>query len=296
MNSPRWARTSKSRPTPGSKPPPEPPAKFSTDWFKDVYRRYKGTRGLLLALVAVSVAAFLAGVLAAFNDKGKETTKLLLDGRSGGTSITIAMVKPTIDTCGYADDTLFASTDSLKDAPALAAGDQYVTWWRAHGGIAMSRAFAVTVQSPSTEAIVLTGLRVVIDRSTPATGARVEDHQCGGGFEPRYFEVDLAGPRSTVKALPEARVDQKPSQPAVSFPFKVSRDDPEVFNFAVKDDPGRDDTWHLELDWVDNGKRGTSRIGDAGGFRTSGARLHCALAQPVAAAQAGNLGPLCPAS
>jgi hypothetical protein len=137
-----------------------------------------------------------------------------------------------------------------------------------HGGETLLR---VTVQGRTSSAVVLEALRVrVVERAAPADGNafRMSSMGCGGGVTPRSFEVDLDADRPVVHSRRGNEYGQV--IPPVTFPYRVSADDPEVF-LVRGHTAGCDCRWYLELEWSSRGRSGTVRIDDHGlPFRTSG--------------------------
>ncbi|MEU3850155.1 helix-turn-helix domain-containing protein [Streptomyces sp. NPDC029554] len=149
-----------------------------------------------------------------------------------------------------------------QDAGVWAASQNAV-----HGGETLVR---LTVQGRSDTAVVLDALRVrVVGRADPVQGnAYAMDQGCGGSITPRSFDVDLDKDRPIARAVPGN--DAGTPIPAVSMPYRVSAQDPEVLLVNART-RGCDCRWYLELDWSSQGRSGTVRIDDGGRpFRTSG--------------------------
>jgi hypothetical protein len=271
--------------------PKEAPTKFTLEWVKDGYKRYKGVRGLLIALVLVSVVAFFSGALGAFSDKGKETANSVLNSHSQASPVAVALTGMNRQ-CPY-DVYLFSGITKLRGPPAPPEYNPENTtpldaWMRAHSGVPLTRNFEFAVQTASTEAIVLTGLRVVIDHREPATlGVQVGLAGCGGGMEPRAFDVDLGAPSPTITSIPETTANGAGGLPAVGFPYKISADDPEVFQVTVVKAAG-DITWHMDLGWIANGQPGSTKIAESNGFRTTTAPMRCSLSAQDLATTGGE--------
>ncbi|MER6955154.1 helix-turn-helix domain-containing protein [Streptomyces sp. NPDC000618] len=127
----------------------------------------------------------------------------------------------------------------------------------------------ISVQGRSSTAVVLTALRVrVVGRAAPASGtAYAMDQGCGGSLSKRYFAVDLDKDRPVAHSV--AGNDSGTPIPAVSLPYRVSSEDPEVLLVTARTE-SCDCNWYLELDWSSQGRTGTVRIDDHGRpFRTS---------------------------
>ncbi|MEE1729223.1 helix-turn-helix transcriptional regulator [Streptomyces sp. BE282] len=146
------------------------------------------------------------------------------------------------------------------------------SWATALGAVhAGETGVRITLQGTDERAVVLEALRIrVVERREPAEG-RVHrmSSGCGGALTPRMFDVDLDVARPVARSVPGNNTGEP--IPAVSFPYRVSASDPEVFLVT-----GRaadcDCDWVAELRWSSGGRSGTVRIDDGGRpFRTSGA-------------------------
>ncbi|MEO3751950.1 helix-turn-helix transcriptional regulator [Streptomyces sp. B6B3] len=128
----------------------------------------------------------------------------------------------------------------------------------------------ITLQGRSSTAVVLQALHVrVVERAAPARGnvLRMNDG-CGGALTPRFFDVDLDAARPVARSV--AGNDTGTEIPAVTFPYRVSADDPEVLLVDART-VDCDCRWYLELEWSSQGRSGSVRIDDHGSpFRTSG--------------------------
>ncbi|MFD3969665.1 helix-turn-helix domain-containing protein [Streptomyces cyaneofuscatus] len=145
-------------------------------------------------------------------------------------------------------------------------------WAQALGAVhAGETGVRITLQGTGERAVVLEALRIrVVARREPAEG-RVHGMSsgCGGALTPRMFDVDLDAERPVARSVPGNDTGE-PIAP-VSFPYRVSGADPEVF--LVTGRAARCDCdWVAELRWSGGGRSGTVRIDDGGRpFRTSGA-------------------------
>ncbi len=128
----------------------------------------------------------------------------------------------------------------------------------------------VTVQAPTSQAIVLTGAKVSVlsARPLPARGS-VVDAECGGGMDERAFDVDLRTDPVSVRPS-EVRTGQGGVIKSRDFPFKVSSGDPEQFVFNVKN-VARDVRFAITFSWVSDGQPGSTRLDNGGrGFHVMG--------------------------
>ncbi len=143
-------------------------------------------------------------------------------------------------------------------------------WARALGGVdAGHLRLQLTATGSTDEAVVLTSLhvRVVGKRAALPWSAYSMAEGCGGGVIPQSFDIDLDFDRPTTK--PVAGQNGDIVVPAKDFPFKVSTQDPQVFNLDLHTE-GHDVSWYLELGWSSGDRQGTVRIDDGGKpFRTS---------------------------
>ncbi|MFD3412616.1 helix-turn-helix domain-containing protein [Streptomyces cyaneofuscatus] len=157
-------------------------------------------------------------------------------------------------------------------APPPPAEADAEPWAQALGAVhAGETGVRITLQGTGERAVVLEALRIrVVARREPAEG-RVHrmSSGCGGALTPRMFDVDLDAERPVARSVPGNDTGE-PIAP-VSFPYRVSAADPEVF--LVTGRAARCDCdWVAELRWSGGGRSGTVRIDDGGRpFRTSGA-------------------------
>jgi hypothetical protein len=141
-------------------------------------------------------------------------------------------------------------------------------WAHANGGMDSSTtAVEIVVEGATQYPVVLTGLTAeVIERAPPPKGVHVVPFG-GGGLSPRYFSVDLDESPPTVESVSAAE-ELESAPPAVNFPYRVSATDPEVF-LVFASTRKCDCSWRASLEWVYQGKKGTTVIDDAGQpFRT----------------------------
>ena len=134
-------------------------------------------------------------------------------------------------------------------------------WAREHGGLdAFSTTAEVVVEGATSSPVVLTGLTVdVVERAPPPRAVHVAPSG-GGPVAVRHFQVDLDKSPPKVSSLP-AEFDPSP---AIDFPYTVSQSDPEVMYIVAYARAKCDCTWRANLEWVYQGKKGTTVIDDAG--------------------------------
>lgn len=157
-----------------------------------------------------------------------------------------------------------------KEVPPPPAPQDGEVWAATQRGVhGRNTTVEITVQGRKSTAVVLTALRVrVVGRTTPVEGnAYGMGGGCGGRVTPRYFDVNLDKDRPIARPVDGADLDVR--IPAVSFPYRVSAEDPEVLKVSAETETC-DCSWYLELDWSSEGRTGTVRIDDGGSpFRTT---------------------------
>jgi hypothetical protein len=140
--------------------------------------------------------------------------------------------------------------------------DVNAEWAYGNGGATRFGKMILTIQGRTGSAVILEAMRIVDFERNPAPVDSVEVIPCfpGGGLQAvRYFEVDLGKhprviPRPSDPIPPDDKV-----QPAVKFPFKVSKSDPEVFEMWVSG-PKCVCSWRLAIDWTSEGRSGTTIV------------------------------------
>ncbi|WP_344660632.1 hypothetical protein [Catenulispora subtropica] len=130
----------------------------------------------------------------------------------------------------------------------------------------------LAVQGVSSDTVVLHSLhvRTMSKAASLPWSAYSMASGCGGGLVPASFDVNLDADRPLVHAKAGAEGDTV--VPAVDFPFKVSKTDPQVLTVYAHA-MSSNVSWYLELDWSSGDRSGTVRIDDHGRpFQTSGAK------------------------
>ncbi|QHA02093.1 hypothetical protein GQF42_00805 [Streptomyces broussonetiae] len=149
----------------------------------------------------------------------------------------------------------------------------------------------ITTQTSSSEAVLLMGMRVLVlqRKAPPSTGIVVQDGQCGGAESVRPFWTDLDKPNSPIIAEADPGGPGDPGHPPVTFPFKVLRNDPEVFELTSKDTTCFC-TYAVEIDWVVAGKAGKTILNNGGsGFWVGAAPQLPAYKNPLQSANPNAL-------
>ena len=129
----------------------------------------------------------------------------------------------------------------------------------------------VAVQGTSGDTVVLHSLHVrSVSKAAPLPwSAYSMASGCGGGLMPASFDVNLDADRPLTH--PTAGKQGDTVIPAVDFPFKVSKSDPQVLTIYAHA-KSSNVSWYLELNWSSGDRSGTVRIDDHGRpFQTSGA-------------------------
>jgi hypothetical protein len=123
----------------------------------------------------------------------------------------------------------------------------------------------ITNQTSSDEAVLLTGLHVLVRRRqpVPTTGIVVADGECGAYQPVRPFTADLDKPVPVATAQSDPSGPGDPGHPPVTFPFKISPGDPEVFELTAKDTTC-DCSIAVEIDWVAAGTAGKTILDNGG--------------------------------
>ncbi|MFI1809667.1 hypothetical protein ACH414_04900 [Streptomyces sp. NPDC020422] len=141
-----------------------------------------------------------------------------------------------------------ASLDELKRNP-----DAAETGVPVHGGRFDPVELPLTLQAKTSQAIVVTGIRIKIlsIEPLPRTGVVVEPDGCGEIMEPRPFDVAL-----TEKPAPVAQPVADENGKQADFPIKVSDSDPEQLSLRL-DPRGKDVRFTVEVEWVADGEYGS---------------------------------------
>jgi hypothetical protein len=154
----------------------------------------------------------------------------------------------------------FTIPESL--VPALAKKDTGLDpqWIYEHGGASIY-GFRLTVEGKTDSAVVLNRFRVIdIKRKAPPVDA-VQIEPCGpagGSVILRQIDVNLGDPVK-VTSVPYENPITGDEVPAVDFPFKVSNDDPEVFQIEPTGATCFCE-WRLAIDWTSGGRNGTTVV------------------------------------
>lgn len=137
------------------------------------------------------------------------------------------------------------------------------TWAAAHDGVDASyQVVSITVQNRTPRAVVLTGLEIRLTRQAPPlAGVSLRTFISGcGGQEVRGFIADLDRPQPSIAPLKQINPDAS-STPVVTFPYRVTTTDPEVFQVVVYT-LGCDCSWVGVLTWAADGENGSTVLLD----------------------------------
>ncbi|WP_433369263.1 hypothetical protein [Streptosporangium sp. CA-115845] len=137
---------------------------------------------------------------------------------------------------------------------------------------------AVTFQGKTDAVVVLQKVQVRVSERKKPNGVAVSTNGGCGGVTPRNFSIDLDRPNPRASAVPGD--DLGMPVPAVDFPFRISKSEPEVLHFFGTTREC-DCSWRIEISWTGEGKSGTEIIDNHGRpFRTVGIK-HLPLYQSV---------------
>jgi hypothetical protein len=187
-----------------------------------------GVRGWLVGVVAAALASYLANGLVRWEPGWRTRWRRGRDGEPNPLAVTVQIL-------GAHYVLVRASEEDIEEIPSS------------------GHLVRMVVEAVGESAVLLTGLRPVVLRREHATG-QLNPHL--GAVETRQFEVLLDTHPPTLHALGR------------DFPFKVTEDDPEVFDLVVRTDDGQVH-WVLDLEWVSAGRSGVYRVDLAGHpFRT----------------------------
>ena len=217
--------------------------------------------GIMLAGVAAAITSYVTGGVTSSVDRARG----LVQEEPAPVAVTVSHAAKR----GSGHWFFAGSLASIKALPLptteLGSLETWNAWAQEHGGVdADMTAVDVIVEGDTPYPVVLTGLTVdVVERSVPAQGVHVVPFG-GGPVSVRFFEVVLDKNPPAVTSVPP----EFDPGPAVDFPYRVSQAEPEVFYinaYALRCDC----SWRATLDWVYQGKRGTTVIDDDGKpFRT----------------------------
>lgn len=165
---------------------------------------------------------------------------------------------------GYFDASLDEVKKKQREAPG--AGVVQEQGVPAYDGKGIPANVSLTLQAKTSQAVVVTGLKIKILSSEPLpeSGVMVTVEGCGGPMSPRVFEVGLT--KSPVSVDPVAPDGGE----LVDFPLKVSDSDPEELELLLV--PGdRDVRFSVAVEWVADGEGGSTVLDNDGrGYRVMG--------------------------
>lgn len=139
---------------------------------------------------------------------------------------------------------------------------QYINWVAQNKGVPLGATrFAMTMQCVGAANVALVGGRAVTDRIEPLRGIAV-CHQSGGPINGFHLRVDLDG-RSIQCVPPESQ-----SGVATPIPLEFRIEPCATEKFDVYAEAGNEPLmWHLELDFVIDGKLVTKKVLQPSGER-----------------------------
>jgi hypothetical protein len=156
----------------------------------------------------------------------------------------------------------FVVKNSLLKSPP--EGDKLnAEWAYENGGATHNDAITLTIQGRSDDAVVIENLYVVDVQMEDVSSDLSVVYPCNPGGGPifsRYFEVVL-DKRPRLKQYPGTDEVGEPTEPIKKFPYKVTKDDVEVFYFILgSSGPACICSWKLALDWTSGGRSGRTII------------------------------------
>lgn len=173
-------------------------------------------------------------------------------------------MEPLTATLGFGNEceTFAVPTELLPSLPRSA--ELNAQWVYSHNGATSRRLINLVVQGKTQDAVILTGMRVVDLKARKPPSDIAEILPCGRIQQQvvpvRYFDVQLGDPPSIVSKpgyAPDPQTGE--TEPATSFPYKVSNSEAEVFLLAVSG-PDCFCDWRLALDWTSGDRSGTTTI------------------------------------
>lgn len=117
----------------------------------------------------------------------------------------------------------------------------------------------LTLQGRSEDAVVLRGIEIsdVERASLPPQPAIVSKCDASGGaFDARLFDLEFGGSRAKVVPEPGLDDDGNVMEPAVDFPYKTLKSDPEVFYLLATGSPCVC-SYRLSIRWSSGDESGT---------------------------------------
>ncbi|MFF4903102.1 helix-turn-helix domain-containing protein [Streptomyces sp. NPDC001068] len=256
-------------------------------WWSALSRRAR------IAVVSVSVVALAGGGLALFNPFDRSDGG---DGRAdgsqssaGGPTASQAGSGPANKAAGQSDQwsgkppiAIQASTVApvcgavYFDGTPDAYLEQVKGGQATDAGVVRGTTVEITLQGRTPQKVIVTRMRLTVTKRSdpPSRGILVGYGQCGGGVDERHFDLDLSHPTTTWKARPETDdTTGEVVKDAVTFPYQVGPSDPEVFDLRVAKGcaQGQDCRYTIQLDWIADGKHGTTTLDNhTQGFPSAG--------------------------
>ncbi|MEU6347197.1 hypothetical protein ABZ883_40385 [Streptomyces sp. NPDC046977] len=143
---------------------------------------------------------------------------------------------------------------------ATAEGLRERGWRPSNGGH-----LTVTVQGPSEDVMILTGLEVEIinKREVAADELLFVGAGCGAEIPERYFAIDLDGAGARPHHMQyDADTGEFSPDPNPGFPYTVSRGEAEVLDITTSCAGACE--WKARLSWIFKGETGSAEITDQG--------------------------------
>jgi hypothetical protein len=223
------------------------------------------SRSVPFVVVAAGTAGLLAAVLAIPRDSSPESSSPT--ETTGQASPSTSPPPSEGDPFTWDLDLKFGGCEGLIVSNSLLESlperDELTAEWAyKNGGASANNIVTLTVQGNSEDAVVLKGIHIVDLELAPAPSDVSAIVPCAGGgghLDRRYYELVLDKPPK-LTARPGRSEDDEITEPVKDFPFKVSRSDPEYFEFDIAAGPSCLCSWKIGLDWTSRGRSGTTII------------------------------------
>lgn len=229
-------------------------------------RWYKKTTAWVVAAVAAGLAASIAGGVTQLLGGGSQRFIEQIEGP-------VDVVARRLAACPFSYVIPLTSPEEIVAPPSSEFDSVVRDKWAADlGGVDGGNTLVeFVVTGKSGRAVILQDLKVeVVSRNTPLQGTEVHA-VCGDALQARYITVNLDKKPPEVEGSADYRFLSDPTIPEkpISFPYKISESDPEVFYVIALTDQC-DCTWRIKLLWVAGGESGEIVIDNNGQpFRTT---------------------------
>jgi hypothetical protein len=150
--------------------------------------------------------------------------------------------------------------ESIGAPPNGASEKGRYEWAKAMGGIgAFATVLRLVIRGRSSSPVVLNRLQVEkVDEKEPRRGTLLTYLGQGGGQAVRFFEINLNRDPPSLRYMAEGGGDSTP------FPYRVSRQEIEVFDVYAFTLGRHDVLWRMHLSYTADDKQGTLVVDDHG--------------------------------